>query len=380
MAAWDGDVEKLEILLKNGARPTVQDISGDTALHWAAGNGNSPAVACIAEHLTASNSIDAIDLKNKKGDTALHAAAARTSQSQATSTLLKYGANLSSGNFGNTPLHVAVMHDNRPTVEILLRHLSANRTTDIIEFKNFNGQTAFHLATSPEMLNVLLKNNAKLSTANDGKTTLHYAVRKNDLQAVECILKYLKEMNLMEIIELKCLNGETALHWATAHGPDIEVLRILLKYNASVTAQDNDGDTPLHWAVVYNNAQAVGCLAEHQQTRSVNAVEIKNSTGSTPLHLAAAAVRDAKVLSVLLLFNPKLCAKDGNGNTALHIAASRGNVGAVDIILKEVTAYRLKTDKSDFVNLKNKLGKTARQLAAMMKNNNLLQVFNKYNL
>ena len=54
-----------------------------------------------------------------------------------------------------------------------------------------------------------------------------------------------------------------------------------MQNNAEINSPDFDGDTPLHFAVMNNNLEAVEYLLENGANTNV-----KNKDGITPLHIA----------------------------------------------------------------------------------------------
>ena len=68
------------------------------------------------------------------------------------------------------------------------------------------------------------------------------------------------------------------------HSEYAELARILIEAGADPNAKDNDGETPLHQAVEFENAEAAKLLIEAGADPNA-----KNNNGETPLHKATEA-------------------------------------------------------------------------------------------
>lgn len=148
---------------------------------------------------------------------------------------------------------------------------------------------------------------------------------------------------------------------------------MLLRSNSDINVQDICDETPLHWAVRFNKIPAVECIAKHCKIHKPSeAIEITNNQGETALHLAA-CLGHSVALSVLMKYNANLSATDNNGNTVLHLAVYNNQSDVVEVIL---LVKNLKT--SGITNVKNKLGYTARQLAVLAENNELVTMFDSW--
>ncbi|XP_061614492.1 E3 ubiquitin-protein ligase HACE1 isoform X4 [Phyllopteryx taeniolatus] len=147
IAANCGSVECLVLLLKRGANPNYQDISGCTPLHLAARNGqkkcmgklleyNADVNICNNEGLTAIHwlavngrtellhdlvqHVSNVDVEDAMGQTALHVAC-QNGHKTTVLCLLDSGANINRPNVsGATPLYFACSHGQRDTAQILL--------------------------------------------------------------------------------------------------------------------------------------------------------------------------------------------------------------------------------------------------------------------
>ncbi|CAL8357211.1 unnamed protein product [Arctogadus glacialis] len=147
IAANCGSVECLILLLKRGANPNYQDISGCTPLHLAARNGqkkcmgrlleyNADVNICNNEGLTAIHwlavngrtellhdlvqHVTNVDVEDAMGQTALHVAC-QNGHKTTVLCLLDSGADINRPNVsGATPLYFACSHGQRDTAQILL--------------------------------------------------------------------------------------------------------------------------------------------------------------------------------------------------------------------------------------------------------------------
>ena len=117
---------------------------------------------------------------------------------------------------------------------------------------------------------------------------------------------------------------------AVANDNNAEVER-LIKAGANLDAQDINGNTALHLAVLDNNSNIIIKLLK--EGADVNAKDIN---GSTALHLAAKSGH-IEAVNKLKEAGANLDAQDINGNIALHLAVL-GNHSEIADALKEAGA------------------------------------------
>ena len=86
LAVRDNSLEIVEILLAFGANPSIRDFRGNTCLHMATAIRSSESLKLLAESVTTKEELNVIN------------------------------------NFGITPLHIAMMNDDKASVDVLLRH------------------------------------------------------------------------------------------------------------------------------------------------------------------------------------------------------------------------------------------------------------------
>jgi cytohesin len=203
-----------------------------------------------------------------------------------------------------------------------------------------------------------------------GKTPpLHLTCFNGPIDEVKTLLA--KEPTLLNTRDQ---DGMTPLHWAVLGG-QIETIRTLLSAGASPNVR-RYGQTPLHLAVLAGDVEAASELADNGA--DINARDFSelvyffghagvrqplgnDQDGDTALHIAAAE-GSALIIEWLLERGIDSTARNEVGQTPLHIAAGRGHIDAVDILL---------THEFD-VDAKDRAGYTAIHHAVM--NNHLTMV------
>ncbi|MDR2807021.1 MAG: ankyrin repeat domain-containing protein [Puniceicoccales bacterium] len=97
--------------------------------------------------------------------------------------------------------------------------------------------------------------------------------------------------------------------------PDLSKIEKLIKAGVNINAQDKDGDTPLHWAVMKKNSEAVKLLLE-QPGININA---QDKDGDTPLHLAVKN-KDSETVKPLLAHGASVKIPNKDSYTVLELA------------------------------------------------------------
>lgn len=199
----------------------------------------------------------------------------------------------------------------------------------------------------------------------DKEPPLHLAVRKGQGSVVRILVE-----NNSANIECKSSGCLTALHMAARRG-HLEILEMLLGYNAEVDCVDDFGKTPLHFAIEGGHTTVAKMLLEHGSDKS-----LVTTDGDTPLHVAASRGH-LDIVETLLFFGadieskdnkertPLCCAienrkcavvralLDGGSNleyrgkyglTGLHVAAQRGHQTIIEILLKYGALFESKDD------------------------------------
>lgn len=109
----------------------------------------------------------------------------------------------------------------------------------------------------------------------------------------------------------------------------------LLSTITLATRQDEDGDTPLHIAVVQGETAVVNRLL--QILLGHKSPDIFNNLRQTPLHLAV-ITQQANLVEALLRAGADPSALDRNGQTALHLCCEYDQADCLSVLLSHHTA------------------------------------------
>uniref|UniRef100_UPI00358E10FD E3 ubiquitin-protein ligase HACE1 isoform X2 n=1 Tax=Myxine glutinosa TaxID=7769 RepID=UPI00358E10FD len=176
-----GSIECLVQLLKRGANPNYQDISGCTPLHLAARNGKKKCMSKLLEY-----NAD-VNICNNEGLTAIHWLAVN-GRTELLHELLQHVSNVDVEDAqGQTALHVACQNGHRTTVLCLL-----DSGADI-NMPNVSGAMPLYFACSHgqrDTVQILLSRGAKYLPDNSGITPLDLCVQGGYAETCEVLLEH----------------------------------------------------------------------------------------------------------------------------------------------------------------------------------------------
>jgi len=234
VAARNGDVDLVQLLIEQGVVKHAQDGGGCTSLHIAAEHGDVNVARLLLEHGADTEAQD------NCGNTPLHTAAFHNREA-ALQLLIEHESKMEAqNNNGYTAFHIAALYDHKSAVYLLLEHGAEPSAQDK------TGKTAFQLAVTrdnKEALRPLLGHQVDNGARDDrGWAALHFAAQIGD----KAIFRQLLEEHKADK-EIRTNEGATALHIAAGNGHEA-IVQLLLELNADKEAQDKDGKTPMQIA------------------------------------------------------------------------------------------------------------------------------------
>ena len=139
-----------------------------------------------------------------------------------------------------------------------------------------------------ERLAAFLERGADINGLYEGETLLCIAIHNDNEQVVNFLLNDERVDIKLNINSSEHKTGYTALHVAAQY-TDLDIMKLLIEKGADVSAQDSEGETPLHWIYTGtdNNmssskrAEAAKLLIEARAD-----FRIKNIEGKTALDCA----------------------------------------------------------------------------------------------
>ena len=346
-AAYRGNIEMMEYLLKKGAKTNVFDDKGYSPLNFAASVGQANTKVY---DLLISNGIDPKKDLDYNGANALLLVAPHDTDFKLVNYFISKGLKLDSvDKEGNTAFNYAARVGNIETLNALIsKGVKFNDNAMIIASQGGRG-TANKLELYKYLESLKIKPNA---IGKNGENVLHNIVRKeNQAEIIAYFLSKGVDSNKAD------KDGNTPLLNAAASSNDVEVFNILFVKVKDINHANNKGVTALAQAIKGNSQDIVKLLVD----KGAN-VEVVDSAGDNLTAYLIQSYSPKKVSDFegkIKILNEKgfnIGTKQKNGNTIYHLAVAKDDVS----LLKTIDRFR-----SD-INTKNKEGMTALHKAALI--------------
>ena len=236
-----------------------------------------------------------------------------------------------SAEFVNKSAHLTHMDAFEEDIEVQIDPLPAPVSGDpVVVIKNGDLEG---LASLVDTMQVNLRHQD-----NNGFTLLHYAAFHNQPAIIHYLLDSGLDINQIDI------EGNTPLHFAIKNGY-IKAMECLLNHKGvDTTIVNNDKDSPFHNAIRYGSPELVRAYMSHPSVDYF----VKGKRGRIAFHLAAELDKD-KLFKVIMEFATKgafrLCAKDDDDLTPLHLAARCGSARSLDIMISHAQSVGYPVEK-----------------------------------
>jgi len=160
--------------------------------------------------------------------------------------------------------------------------------------------------------------------SQDKLSDLFKAAKDGDLERINTLLS-----RYPELIDQKRGSGWNLLHYASywVDKKQEELIELLLSKGANINAQNNQGETALHLALMDRNEKTAAILL-----RAGAYANLQDETGWTPLYYAVTN-RCKGVIDLFLKRNFNVNAQGEEGRVLLHGAAACGHQGLVDMLI-----------------------------------------------
>ena len=319
-AILTGDIKGALELINSGIDLNENEnyYHGLAPMHYAASRGHIKIVQALLEHGAL---IDVRGSCDNEGITPLMLAVI-DNQIAMVSALLAFGADVNASAWdGYTALHLSLYKDNLDLARMLLE---ANAQVNV---KNVSGNFPLHNAIEHtpvervDLIALLLQAGADQRLIGMfGENALHIAIRRGHYETVKLLLKYYPEVNRATSDQF----GYTPLILAVMNNQK-EILQLLIQAGADPDKKDTEGKTALDYAFEQRKEEITQLLLVRLY---------KDEFGMTALHHAVLEGAESHEIEKYLTNGVYINAPRNDGVTALMLAALKGNIRLVELLVQ----------------------------------------------
>ncbi|KAL7302823.1 hypothetical protein TKK_0004861 [Trichogramma kaykai] len=327
-AILNNHVNLVEFLLSKGADPNSLNKDGETTLHRICeANLDDLAVEMLFKICDEKHQSMQVDAQDKMGKTPLHVAITK-GNINTIEILMRRGAqpNLADEN-GFTPLHVLCQRENDDVDLLKMLFEAADKFSAPIKVdaRDKSDCTPLHLALNrghEQMAEWLLRRGADLNLANaNGSRALHLisAARMDHADLLRTFFELSDERTQPVEIDARDNQGKTPLHYAISHRHK-KVFELLLRRDADPNLADNYGSTALHTICMVDedNGWAKMLFEISEEMNRQVQIDARGMCDFTPLHHALIKKELRPVAELLLRKGAATNLADWEGSTPLH--------------------------------------------------------------
>ncbi|RTL05978.1 hypothetical protein EKK58_07130 [Candidatus Dependentiae bacterium] len=255
-------------------------------------------------------------------------------------------------NDGNTPLHDACQFGNIKAIALLMDYqvplFTPNNDGDVPLFKSIQYQHTIILPDNTAILKYFKDHSTpeewqKVCTEHQnkqGNSLIHIICKKGNVDQAKYILDAFPH-----VLNQKDIDEQTPLHFAIIYNENDEIVNFLLTCkNLDVTAKNITDDTAAMYALYKNKIDAFKKIIAYDK----KVINIPNHDGQTPLHYLIKFRENIAPLAYFLIeHGANLNIKDKDGNTPLHYAVMQQDEKLVDLIIKKNPALEKITNNNN---------------------------------
>lgn len=424
-AAQAGNEAQVRKILADGCDVNLENDDGHTALYVASMKSREGIVRILLQHKAIVNTTNNPLLVVKDVATA--------------KLLIQANGNLHARDeYGNTPLHMAILIGNKELIQLYLSfgakiHVTtatghtalhtqsssfldepwgSKLTQELIQrgasvnCKDYQGRSPLHLAAinysleKEETIRMLIKAGSSLTDLDiQGFNPLHHFISQSRgcsemdetlaIKFIDILLADEQSVNSVTAI------GQTILHLSISDLP-FQILQYLVKKGCRLDIKDSRGQCLLHYIV--DREEEITDVLKYLLNMGLK-VDDCDDWGQTALHLAIE--KNKKKLAVALIdFGADVNVKDANGRQPIHIAAEHGwdsildfliergaNINSADSYMSSPFHFAAWNNKSSIaytlikagcdVETRDSCGETAKEVAEFRSSLEFLQVFDE---